>query len=179
MSGLSRSGRTVIVHAVEHARAEGKQQIGEEHLLLAVLGDAAVRPVLETSQALPDAPTLLAEVQEARRRGGVSAAEAESLAALGIDVDDIVRRIESNLGEGALDDAGRIVSRRRRKLSMSKPARRALVSARRQAADRGHRTVGADDLLLGLLHQRGLAADVLGRRGITTGTARAALSHGS
>ena len=52
-------------------------------------------------------PQVVEEIRDARRRGGLSAVDAEALTGLGIDLDAVVSRMETQLGSGVLDDSQR------------------------------------------------------------------------
>lgn len=86
----------------------------------------------------------------------------------------LVARAEAELGEGALDDTGR-VRRGWGAPVVSVAVRRALQAAQRQASARGDRDLSPEHLLLGLLAAPGVVADVLGRRGVTVPTVLTAL----
>jgi ATP-dependent Clp protease ATP-binding subunit ClpA len=166
------SAAAVIVDALERARAEGTSQIREEHLFAALLGNPDSRLLLGGPD---EAATVWAEVREARRRGGISASEKEALADLGIDMDDVVARVEAQLGEGALDSTG-APARRGWRASMSPETAAMLNAAQRQKAARGDRDFTARHLVLGMLAQPGPFADALRARGITVATALKAMS---
>ncbi|MEA2299436.1 MAG: ATP-dependent Clp protease ATP-binding subunit ClpC [Solirubrobacteraceae bacterium] len=60
----------------------------------------------------------------------------------------------------------------------SEPARQAVVRAQEEARELGHDHIGAEHLLLGLLHEQAApAAQVLGSLGVTLGAARAAVGR--
>lgn len=170
---LGSSTGAVIADALTRARADGTNQIGEEHLFAALLANPESRPLL--GRLGPEqAEAVRAEVRQARRRGGLTADERQTLAGLGIDLDEIVARVEERLGEGALDGT-RTAARRGRRVSMSPEAVAVLKAAQRQKADRGDRNTTARHLVLGLLAQPGLFADALAARGITLASAVAAM----
>lgn len=162
------SAVAVIVDALERARAEGTNQIGEEHLFAALLSNPESRRLLGTLGGSGEAVS--AEVREARRRGGISASERGALADLGIDLDEVVDRVEAQLGEGALDGT-RTSARRSRRVSMSPETRAVLNAAQRQKAARGDRDLTAQHLVLGLLAWPGLFADALRARAVTVASA--------
>lgn len=101
---FTKSAREVVEGAVGHAERAGDPTIGEEHLLLSLLDLEGTRAsaalaalgVDRRREALEEA------LGETRRRGGVSRADAEALAGLGIDVAAIVARVEDAHGTGAL-----------------------------------------------------------------------------
>jgi hypothetical protein len=160
------SGGAVIADALVRARADGTSRIGEEHLFAALLANPDSSPLLGELDGADQAEAVRAEVREARRRGGLTAGEERALAGLGIDLDQVVARVEAQLGAGALD-GGRARARPGRRASMTPEAVAVLNAAQRQRSALGDRQTAARHLLLGLLAQPGLVADALAARGIT------------
>lgn len=160
------SAGAVIADALVRARAEGTSRIGEEHLFAALLANPDSGPLLGRLGGPDGAEAVRAEVREARRRGGLTAGEEQALAGLGIDLDEVVARVEARLGAGALDSAS-VPARRSRRASISPEGVAILNAAQRQKTARGDRQTTARHLLLGLLAQPGLLADALAARGIT------------
>jgi len=161
------SAKAVFVEAVRRARAGGTNQLREDDLFAALLGNTESRPLLGRVGRPDEAEAILAEVREARRRGGITAREQEALAEFGIDLDEVVAHVEAQLGEGALDST-RAPARRGWRMSMSAKAKDVLNTAERQQTARGDRGLTAQHLLLGLVSTPGPFADALGARGITT-----------
>ncbi|MEO6088611.1 MAG: Clp protease N-terminal domain-containing protein [Umezawaea sp.] len=160
---FTKEARQVVLAAVEEARRESAAEVGAVHLLLALLD----------SPVLAGFSLVRADVEEAlaaaRRKGGLSEADAEALRGLGIDVDQIVDNIEQSLGEGVL-----AVVRTKKKrwlfndhLPFSAAAKQVLVRSLVEAKDLGHGYLGNEHLVLGLLAGGGLAAEVLEARGVT------------
>jgi hypothetical protein len=89
------SAGEVIADALVRARAEGTSRIGEEHLFAALLASPDSGPLLGRPGDPEQAGAVRAEVREARRRGGLVAAEEQALAGLGIDLDEVVARVEA------------------------------------------------------------------------------------
>jgi len=160
------SAGEVIADALVRARAEGTSRIGEEHLFAALLASPDSGPLLGQLGGPDEAEAVRAKVREARRRGGLTAGEEQALSGLGIDLDEVVARVEARLGTGALDSTS-VPARRSRRTSASPEAVAALNAAQRQKAACGDRQTTARHLLLGLLAQPGLVADALAARGIT------------
>ncbi|WP_275558326.1 Clp protease N-terminal domain-containing protein [Streptomyces sp. 5-6(2022)] len=110
---------------------------------------------------------------EVRRRGGITGADAEALAGLGIDVDEIVARVEESHGVGALATAGSTPARaprRGRRLArrpFSREAKSVLERSLRIALARGDKHIGDEHLLLSLTARPGVAAHVLADHGVT------------
>lgn len=157
------SAGEVIADALVRARAEGTSRIGEDHLFAALLASPDSGPLLGQLGGPEQAEAVRTEVREARRRGGLTAGEEQALAGLGIDLGEVVARVEARLGAGALD----LPPRRSRRTSVSPEAVAVLNAAQRQRTARGDRRTTARHLLLGLLAQPGPLADALAARGIT------------
>ncbi|MBO3675244.1 Clp protease N-terminal domain-containing protein [Streptomyces sp. NEAU-YJ-81] len=135
---------------------------------------------------------------EVRRRGGITGADAEALAGLGIDVDEIVARVEEAHGVGALATAGstpgstpdstpesapgstsaRAARRGRRPLRrpFSREAKSVLERSLRIALARGDKHIGDEHLLLALTARPGVAAHVLADHDVTYVQVERALS---
>jgi ATP-dependent Clp protease ATP-binding subunit ClpA len=160
--------REAVVAAQAEARALGHDWIGTEHLLLGIAagGTRAARVLAEagaTSEALHGA--LYEEIGQPLDAG--------ALATLGIDLEEVRRRVEASFGEGALE-RGR--SRRSGFVPFTKRAKKALELGLREAAVAGDREIGAEHLVLGLLRDPGtVAAAMLARTGADTAALRAAL----
>jgi ATP-dependent Clp protease ATP-binding subunit ClpA len=161
--------RDAVVQAQAEARALGHDYIGTEHLLLGAAvapGDAA--RVLAEHGATPDA------LREAvRTEIGGSSINGEALVAIGIDLDEIRRRVEATFGEGALE---RRRPRRSGQIPFTPRAKKSLELALREAVARGDRHIGPEHLLLGVLRdEKALASCVLRRTGADRDRVREAL----
>jgi ATP-dependent Clp protease ATP-binding subunit ClpA len=106
--------------------------------------------------------------------GGLCESDAEALRTLGIDLDEVRRRVEASFGPGALDEIPRRRRRRRRwrrgrcepaltgYLPFMPRAKRALERAAGEAATLGDGHIGMEHLLLGLLDPGGnMAVELL------------------
>jgi ATP-dependent Clp protease ATP-binding subunit ClpA len=164
---LTPAARAAISDAVTRAHSEGSSQVLEEHLLAAVLANPASSIVLRPLNPELDVDAILAEVGRARRRAGLSAGEVEALAGLGIDLDDVVGRVEAELGEGALAPAVSGSRSKWRGPAVSPEFQQVLLASYRQALAHGDPALDVKHLLLGLLAQPGLAADALTRHAVT------------
>ncbi|QMU68677.1 Clp protease N-terminal domain-containing protein [Streptacidiphilus sp. P02-A3a] len=177
------------------ARTEGAPAVGEEHILAAILAQRDCTGVaLLTGCGLgrDQHRAVLDECREFRRRGGIGRAEAEALRGLGIEVDEIVDRVEQIWGEGALQEPvaapPAIRSRWKRggsatptapRLPWRPESKRVLETALRQALDLGCKRVGTEHLLLGLLIRDGVVREVLTARDINPLQVRALLPPGA
>jgi ATP-dependent Clp protease ATP-binding subunit ClpA len=163
--------RQVVVLAQEEARDRRADAIRAEHLLAAlyrVPGNLALT-VLEAHSV--DADGVQADVDGLR--DGLGPADAEALATLGIDLDEVRRQVEDTFGEGALDRArprgGRWFSGH---IPFDRGAKKVLELALREALRMGHDYIGCEHVLLGLLHAGGSAQTILVARGARLDSAR-------
>ncbi|MFJ4710530.1 Clp protease N-terminal domain-containing protein [Streptomyces anulatus] len=175
---FTRGARAAVKGAVVQAERVGADSVTEEHLLLALLEQEGGRASFAvTALGLHDrCASLDAAFAEARRRGGLTRADTDALADIGIDIGAIVSRVESAHGEGALA-AGR--GGRRWWWSGHRPftpgAKTVLENSLRVALGRGDRFIGEEHLLLALTAKPGVVADVLAEHGATYATVQRAL----
>ncbi|MER8008813.1 Clp protease N-terminal domain-containing protein [Streptomyces sp. NPDC094149] len=166
---FTKDARAVVRGAVEHAERAGAGTVDAEHLLLALLERegsrasfslAALGVAGEGRQSVRDA------VAEGRRRAGLSRADADALAGLGIDVSEIVARVEEVHGVGAMSgegDKGWWSGRR----GFGREAKSVLERSLRTAIAHGDRHIGDEHLLLALTTGGGVAAEALADHGVT------------
>ncbi len=163
--------RKVTVDAQALARRLGHRHIGTEHLLLALLeGDGVAAQVLAGLGITPAAVEreVLAEVG----RGPLGSRDAEALGAIGIDLDEVRRRIEASFGPGALQwhpDPHWRGDRPRPggHIPFSPRAKKVLELSLREALALKHKHIGTEHILLGLIREgEGLAAMVLTGAGL-------------
>lgn len=175
--------RRVVVLAQEEARDRRAGSIRTEHLLLglySVPDSPAVRLLAERgvdrAEVVADVAALAGDVTDPQARP-----DAEALATLGIDLDEVRRLAEENFGPGALDRAGSAGKRRGTRqghLAFHATAKKVLELSLREALRLKHRHIGTEHLLLGLLHsQTGGAQEILARRGITLADMRVAVAE--
>ncbi|MFJ7625401.1 Clp protease N-terminal domain-containing protein [Streptomyces sp. NPDC097595] len=173
---FTKDARATVSGAVEHAGRTGAATVTGEHLLLALLDQEGGRAAFAlTALGLVDRrESVDAALAEARRRGGMSRADADALADIGIDLGAVVSRIEEAHGEGALRvDGGR--RRRAGRPAFSREAKKILEKSLRVALGRGDRFIGGEHLLLALTATPGPVADVLADHGATYASAERAL----
>ncbi|MFE6061804.1 Clp protease N-terminal domain-containing protein [Streptomyces sp. NPDC056431] len=175
---FTKAARTVVKGAVEHAERGGATVVTQEHLLLALLDGEGTRAAdaLRTLCPPDRRPSLVAALTGARRRAGLSRADEEALADLGIDVGAIVARVEEAHGEGALagdrKDSGWWSGRR----SFSREAKTVLEKSLRVALARKDREIGDEHILLALTTTGGVVAEVLADHGVTYASVDTAVS---
>ena len=135
---------------------------------MALLDDTdclAVR-VLETSgAAASDVRTVLDQLRQ-RYVDGLDEDDAEALKALGIDLDEVVRRIDHNLGGLSAAKPGH--------RPFSRDSKKALALALREAISLKHNYIGTEHLLLGLARcDDRVVSDTFARFGLDRGMLRA------
>lgn len=102
---FTEDARSLVIEARAEARALGHGWIGTEHLLLAaLLPGSFVRPALREAGLTHDAvrDRVVRDLGRGQDDGG-----AEALRSLGIDVDEVTRRVEAAFGPGALEPPAR------------------------------------------------------------------------
>ncbi|GAA3399180.1 Clp protease N-terminal domain-containing protein [Streptomyces roseoviridis] len=175
---FTKAARSVVKGAAAHAERGGAAVVTGEHLLLALLDQDDTRAAAALRTLCPPGrrPSLAAALADARRRAGLSRADAEALADLGIDVGAIVARVEETHGTGALaadrKDAGRRPGRR----SFSREAKTVLEKSLRVMLARKDREIGDEHILLALTTTGGVVAEALADHGVTYAAVDAALS---
>jgi len=134
---FTKRSRAVVERAAGEAAALGADRIGPEHLLLGVAAvDGGVLERLGLGYAA---------LRDAVGRAGGSGLDADALAAIGIDLDEVERRVEASFGPGALRAS------RRGRTRFSVAAKKAMEASIREAVALGDRELGAEHILLGVL----------------------------
>lgn len=176
---FTKAAREAVVSGVAQAERRGDPAITADHLLLALaldkegLAGRLIRKAgVTVAELTPD------EDGEAAARAGLTGEEIDALRSVGIDADEIVRRVEESFGEGALAAAMPPTRRGRRFFGQHKPftkgAKKALEHTLREAKALRHNYMGTEHILLALYSP---AADcrgvqVLIRHGLTYDEAR-------
>ncbi|MFI6060796.1 Clp protease N-terminal domain-containing protein [Streptomyces sp. NPDC051286] len=158
--------RAVVTGAVDQAKKTGSDSVTEEHMLLALLDQQGGRAAFAVAAlGLTDCrASVETALAEARRRGGLTKADTDALAGIGIDVTEIVTRIEDAHGAGALAEDRRGRSGRP---SFARGAKAILEKSLRVAVGRGDRFIGEEHILLAFTVTPGVVADVLAEHGAT------------
>lgn len=148
---FTQAARATVVQAQNEARHLHHPQIGPEHLLLAVLaGDTGGARVLLALGTDPEA--VRTQVPAGPRL------DSDALLALGIDLDEVRSKVEDTFGVGALERPWRREGwwrRRVRHIPFTAGAKLALEQSLREALGLGHRHIGSEHLVLGLLADEG------------------------
>ncbi|MER5311674.1 Clp protease N-terminal domain-containing protein [Streptomyces sp. NPDC002773] len=176
---FTKPARAVVKGAAGHAERAGAAVVTQEHLLLSLLDREDTRAAAALRQLCPPdrRPSLVAALAEARRRAGMSRADAQALADLGIDLGAIVARVEETHGTGALagdrKDAGWWSGRP----SFSREAKTVLEKSLRVALARKDRVIGDEHILLALTMTGGVVAEALADHGVTYASVETAVSR--
>ncbi|NJP53584.1 peptidase [Streptomyces sp. SBST2-5] len=163
---FTKDARAVVKGAVAQAASVGAASVTPEHLLLGLLESEGSRGSFALA-ALGGGEwkdAVRGELEAARRRGGLTQAEAEALAGLGIDVDEVVARVEDVHGVGALSGGQR---GRRGHVPFGKGAKDVLQRTLRIALAQRERRIGDEHILLALTGRPGVPAEVLAGHGVT------------
>ncbi|MFE2260584.1 Clp protease N-terminal domain-containing protein [Streptomyces griseosporeus] len=167
---FTKDARAVVKGAFAYAESGEEQMVDAGHLLLALMDREASRGSFALAAlGLPGRRESVRQaLQDARRRAGLSRAEADALAGLGIDVSEIVARVEEVHGVGAMSgdrtDRGWWSGRRP---AFGREARQVLERSLRMALARRDRHIGDEHLLLALTVLPGVAGEVLADHGVT------------
>ena len=168
---FTRRARTVVAAAVADAQASGAREVRPEHLLDAILGEGQGIAVAVLAELGAPADEMRATLlrSRSRRPGDLDEGDAEALRVLGIDLDDVVRRIEGGLGGDAPP--------RRGHLPFAKRSKKSLELALREALRLGDGFIGTEHLLLGLVRSGDqVVLDTLAAFDVEPGALRAAVS---
>jgi len=166
---FTKDARAVVTGAVEHCERAGGERVDEAHLLLALLDREGSRAAFAlASLGLTERRDAVERaLAEARRRGGLSRADADALAGLGIDLTEIVFRVEETHGEGALVPGRKGGVRRSGRRPFTQGAKDLLTRSLRTAVAHGDRHIGDEHMLLALTARPGVPSEVLADHGVT------------
>ena len=174
---FTEKARQVVVDAQRQASERKADSIRTEHLLAALydVPDNLALTVLEAFSV--DKDVVLREIDQVRPCGRPPI-DAEALSTLGIDLDEVRRQVEEAFGPGALDrtraaQGGKGGSRLFGHIPFEGTAKKAMELALREALRLKHNYIGAEHLLLGLIHtETGAAHHILAARGVRLDAAR-------
>ena len=161
----------VARHVVHEAARQARNEVTDEHLLLALLDqrDTTSARLLTDAGVTPD--KVGAAFRAAERKGGLTDAESAAvLSELGIDVDEVVATVERALGKDVLTPpAGRG--------RFARTAKDILAGALSQAKSLRDRELGDQHLLLALAAHEGVAGQLLATHGLSYIDIRTRLSQ--
>src|SRR5215472_7203277 len=143
--------RRAVARAREEAAAAGQGEIGCEHLLLGLLAEPGPAAAAMTAAGL-ELAALRSRLPQAGR-AEPDALDADALASVGIDLDQVRRAAEATFGPGALDRARRARDRKPGRMRLTAEAKKALELALRAAVQLRHRELTGGHLLIGIIDQ--------------------------
>ncbi|MFC4945380.1 Clp protease N-terminal domain-containing protein [Pseudonocardia sp. GCM10023141] len=160
---FTEAARHVVVAAQDEARERGTSAVRSEHLLVALFRVPENLALAALSAAGVTRAAVLAEID--RVRGAAPRpSDADALATLGIDLDEVRRHVEINFGPGALDRTRAALGpapRSKGHVPVDRTAKKVLELSLREAVLLKHRSIGSEHLLLGLLHPAAGASQVV------------------
>ena len=163
--------RRVVERARHEAAQAGQGQIGCEHLLLGLLAEPGLAAAALTAAGL-DLRALRDRLLPRPVREQPDSLDAEALASVGIDLDQVRRAADARFGPGALGRAAQ--ARRPGRMRFTTDAKKALELAVRTAVGRRHREITGGHLLIGIIDQgHNGALDLLAAAGADAATLRA------
>jgi ATP-dependent Clp protease ATP-binding subunit ClpA len=164
--------RSVVVRAQEDARELGQPSIGTPTILLGVAearGTLGARVLTNLDVGEDDIRADIRHASE-RRDPAFSDEDEVALRSVGIDLDEVRRSVEETFGPGALDRGRGSPGH----IPFTPGAKKALQLSLREAISLGHKAIGTEHLLLGLVRdERSSAAKILADRGIDRERVRA------
>jgi ATP-dependent Clp protease ATP-binding subunit ClpA len=182
--------RGAVVLAQEEARDLHHHHIDTEHLLLGLLRDRTSVGYEALDRLGVHLDDVRSEVVRVGRQGSpvtLGEEDAEALRVIGIDLDEVRRRIEATFGAGALESISSARRRRGRRkacgpsvgyIPFTPRAKKVLELALREAKALRHDYIGTEHILLGLVREReGLAAGMLAERDVSDTRVRTVVSE--
>lgn len=151
---FTKEARQAIHFALGESRRAGAAKIGCEHILIGLAhGDPG-----PAHQALTDVGLDVARLRALLPASAGEPLDADSLALLGIDLDQVRRAAESAFGAGALDRPSRTRSPGGARARMGRDGKKALELALRAAQTRHDNVLSGGHLLVGIIDQGDNAA---------------------
>jgi ATP-dependent Clp protease ATP-binding subunit ClpA len=154
---FTHGARRIVELAQIQARDLGHGWIGTEHLILALVSEDFGPSTYVLQGAGIDASRFKTALEaDLGTANDDWARDAEALRAIGIDLDEVRRRVEETFGRGALDPRPLSCKRKGRwgHIPFTRKSKRALELSLREALRLGHRYIGGEHILLGILRDR-------------------------
>jgi ATP-dependent Clp protease ATP-binding subunit ClpA len=167
---LRPEARRAVELAEEHAQVLGHSWIGTEHILLGLVaeGEGKAAHVLRSLGLTEEILRSELEAELGPPPEELGWIDSQALASIGIDLDEVRRRIEEEFGPGALQRSRPGCGPTGRGMSLTRRAKRVFRLALRERERLGDGSVGTEHLLLGLIAEReGLAMRILECRAVT------------
>jgi ATP-dependent Clp protease ATP-binding subunit ClpA len=170
---FTEKARLVVTGAQEQARERNADAIRSEHLLAGLFAVPDNLAVTVLGAFGVDREDVESEIGKLRPDGR-PAPDAEALATLGIDLDEVRRQVDEAFGPGALDRTRAAANRgRRMHIPFDRTAKKVLELALREALRLKHNYIGTEHILLGMLHtETGAAYHILVSRGVRQDASR-------
>jgi len=150
--------RKVVILAKTKATERGDDQIRPVHMLYGLVGTDGVAAraltALGVDRAAVDRELARSAPEGRAPLGEAASGDAEALAAIGIDLDEIKRKIEDSFGPGALERvplAPKGPLNRTGHLPLNDQAKLSLALSLKEARALHHNYIGTEHVLLGLL----------------------------
>ena len=150
--------RKVVILAKKKATERGDDQIRPVHMLYGLAGTDGVAAraltALGVDRAAVDRELARSAPEGRAPLGEAASGDAEALAAIGIDLDEIKRKIEDSFGPGALERvplAPKGPLNRTGHLPLNDQAKLSLALSLKEARALHHNYIGTEHVLLGLL----------------------------
>lgn len=174
---FTKGARAVVTGAVAEAERTASPRITDEHMLLALLDSQGTRSAFAFASLgiLDRRASVETGLADARRRGGMTRADTAALAEIGIDVEQIVSKVEQTHGEGAMGAGGRAKRGWTSHKKFTPAAKKTLEQSLRVALGRGDNEISDGHILLALTARPGVVSDVLADHGGTYGAVERAL----
>jgi ATP-dependent Clp protease ATP-binding subunit ClpA len=171
---FTRRARQVVRRAQGEASALGHGWLGTEHLLLGLLDDPDMAGLLRSVGVGKPRVVELIEAAWESEEDRLVRPDPDALRSLGIDLDAIRERVEAAFGPGALESTN--AWRRSRRPRFTPRAKKVLGLSLREAIHLGHRHLGPEHILLGILREgMGLGCMILNGLAGSPGTVRRAV----
>ena len=151
---FTRSARLAVELAQEDARDLGSAEVGPEHLLVGVLQGAGHEFGSTLSELGLTTEAVRTRLAESDADQQAFDADAQALQAIGIDLRAVRDAVVAGFGADAFDDALRKSGRRRRRrghVPFTRPAKKALELALREALAHKDREIRSEHIMLGIL----------------------------
>lgn len=169
---FTKTARRLVLAGVTIAADQGADKAGPGHLLLALAqADDGVGARVLAGYGITAANLRPDRGGDSSRRAGLTDDEVAALRSVGIDADEVLRRIEEALGPEAAEPSAPAPSRWRGRVGgpLDPQAKKVLELSLREALALGHRSIGSEHVLLALLRQgvQGSMGAVLAGHGVT------------
>ena len=178
-SPRARKAERFLAAGIAQSRSFGHAYVGTEHVLLALAEDSST-PVAEVLARLGVRGDVVRhDIERVVGRSadpGPGSIDADALATIGIDLDEVISRMEQNFGPGAFEAArwGALEGAGRGSWCIAPRLKKALELAVREAGDG---PVRAEHVLVSLASVEDcIAARILAEHGVTLGAVRDAVA---